>query len=64
MKLEVNPMGIVRKVDPLGRVVIPMETRKALNWETGTPVEMFATKEGIFIRTYKAGDEKKTNNES
>jgi len=47
-----KPLGIVRKVDELGRVVIPKEVRDAKGWEAGTPVEIFATDEGIFLREF------------
>ena len=33
--------GMVRKVDELGRVVIPKEMRRVLNIKTGSSVEMF-----------------------
>ncbi|WP_428909444.1 AbrB/MazE/SpoVT family DNA-binding domain-containing protein [Niallia sp. Krafla_26] len=45
-------LGIVRKIDDLGRVVIPMEVRRTNGWETGTPVELFSTEEGLLIREY------------
>lgn len=32
--------GIVRNVDPLGRIVIPIEFRRALEVGVGSPVEM------------------------
>lgn len=53
-----KPLGIVRKLDDLGRVVIPAEVRRARGWEPGTPIEMFATNEGVFLREYGA-DQKK-----
>ena len=33
--------GMVRKVDELGRVVIPKEMRRILNIKTGSSIEMF-----------------------
>lgn len=33
--------GIVRKVDELGRIVIPKELRRTLNIEEGDPLEIF-----------------------
>ncbi len=32
--------GIVRKMDPLGRIVIPIEARKTLEWFEGTPISI------------------------
>ena len=45
--------GIVRKVDELGRVVIPMEFRKAHGWEEGQPIEMFGDGEGLVLKAYQ-----------
>ena len=36
-----NEKGFVRRVDELGRVVIPKELRFALKIETGTMLEFF-----------------------
>lgn len=45
--------GIVRRVDELGRYVIPKEFRKMLGIKEGDPVECFATKDGeIVLRKY------------
>ena len=33
--------GIVRNLDPLGRIVLPKELRRTLNLEDGTPLEIF-----------------------
>jgi AbrB family transcriptional regulator, transcriptional pleiotropic regulator of transition state genes len=52
-------LGVVRKMDDLGRVVIPMEVRRTLNWEAGAPMEMLATEEGLLIRKYKDINDKK-----
>lgn len=46
-------LGIIRKVDELGRVVIPIETRRQLNINEKDPIEMFAKDDGLFIRKYK-----------
>ena len=51
-------LGIIRKIDDLGRLVIPKEYRKVNGWEPGTAVEMFATNEGLNIREYKTDLEK------
>jgi transcriptional pleiotropic regulator of transition state genes len=47
--------GIVRKVDQLGRVVIPKELRKILNIEEGTPLEIFVNEDEIILRKYAPG---------
>ncbi len=45
--------GIVRRVDGQGRIVIPKELRRINGIESGTPMEMFVSKEGIVLRVYK-----------
>lgn len=41
--------GIVRKVDELGRIVIPKEIRKNLKIREGDPLEIFTEKNGAVI---------------
>lgn len=49
--------GIVRKVDTLGRVVIPMEIRRSFNICDGDAVEMFTEGDMLILRKYNvAGD--------
>ncbi len=38
--------GIVRRIDDLGRVVIPKEIRKTLRIKEGTPLEILLTGRG------------------
>lgn len=49
-----NKKGIVRCIDPLGRLVIPKEIRKELGLSQGEPVEMITEKDCVIIRKYKA----------
>lgn len=45
--------GIVRRVDDLGRVVIPKEIRRTLRIKEGDPLEIFTDKEGgVIFRKY------------
>lgn len=44
--------GIVRKVDELGRVVIPIELRRILNINTGDPVEIYVDEDIIILQKY------------
>ncbi|MFP7199726.1 AbrB/MazE/SpoVT family DNA-binding domain-containing protein [Lysinibacillus halotolerans] len=46
--------GIVRKVDELGRVVIPKELRKTLGIEEKDPLEIFVEEDKIVLQKYKA----------
>lgn len=41
--------GIVRKIDRLGRVVIPKEIRKTLRIRVGDPLEIFTDRDGQII---------------
>lgn len=45
--------GIVRKVDELGRIVIPIELRRTLNIEIKDPVEIFVDGEFICLKKYE-----------
>ncbi|WP_028559056.1 AbrB/MazE/SpoVT family DNA-binding domain-containing protein [Paenibacillus pinihumi] len=47
--------GIVRRIDDLGRVVIPKETRRVLGMKEGDPVEFYMVEGGIVIRKYSPG---------
>jgi len=51
-------LGIVRRIDHLGRITIPMEVRRVHGWDTGTPIEMFATDKGLVLREYGAEQKK------
>ena len=45
--------GVVRRIDDLGRIVIPKEIRKILRIKEGSPLEIFTEKEGdIILRKY------------
>lgn len=45
--------GIVRRIDDLGRVVIPKEIRRTLRLHEGVPMEIFTDREGeIILKKY------------
>lgn len=44
--------GIVRKVDELGRMVIPKELRRTLNIEEGDGLEIYTEGEQIILKKY------------
>ena len=45
--------GVVRRIDDLGRIVIPKEIRKTLRIKEGTPLEIFTEKDGdIILKKY------------
>ncbi|OPJ55084.1 stage V sporulation protein T [Alkalithermobacter paradoxus] len=45
--------GIVRRIDDLGRVVIPKEIRRTLRIKEGDPLEIFTAKDGeVILKKY------------
>ena len=45
--------GIVRRIDELGRVVVPKEIRKTLRIREGDPLEIFTDREGgVILKKY------------
>lgn len=45
--------GIVRKVDELGRIVLPIELRRTLGIEEKDRIEIFVDGEAIILRKYQ-----------
>ena len=56
MELEetlVKATGIIRKIDDLGRVVIPKEIRRTLRIREGDPLEIYTDREGeVILKKY------------
>ena len=46
--------GIIRQLDTLGRIVLPIELRRTMNLEVRDPVEIFMEGESIVLRKYEA----------
>ena len=45
--------GVVRRIDDLGRIVIPKEIRRTLRIKEGDPLEIFTDKEGeVILKKY------------
>lgn len=47
--------GIVRRMDDLGRIVIPKEVRKVLDIKEGAPLEIFTEDGSIILKKYNPG---------
>ena len=47
--------GVVRKVDELGRIVLPAEIRQSLGIEVKDPLEFFVEGERIILKKYQPG---------
>ena len=45
--------GIVRKVDELGRIVLPIEMRRTLGIGVKDPVEFYTEADSIILRKYE-----------
>ncbi|MBE7063161.1 MAG: AbrB family transcriptional regulator [Ruminococcaceae bacterium] len=46
-------LGIIRKMEDNGRVVIPAEVRREMKWDHYTPLELFYDQGGVLLRTYE-----------
>ncbi len=44
--------GIVRKIDELGRIVLPIEIRRALDLNVKDSVEIYTDKDSIVLKKY------------
>lgn len=49
--------GIIRRIDDLGRVVIPREIRRQLGIKDGDPLELFIDARGIYFERYNGREE-------
>ena len=45
--------GIVRRIDELGRVVLPVDMRRVLGLEIRDPVAVFVNEDAIIIRKHQ-----------
>ncbi|MCR4436470.1 MAG: AbrB/MazE/SpoVT family DNA-binding domain-containing protein [Clostridiales bacterium] len=45
--------GIVRKVDEMGRIVLPVELRRIFNLNEGDPLEIFVDGNMILLKKYE-----------
>jgi stage V sporulation protein T len=48
--------GIIRRMDDLGRVVIPKEIRRTLNIEEGEPFEIYTEENAVIFKKYEVVD--------
>ena len=48
--------GIVRKLDHLGRIVLPKELRRTMDLPEGAPVEIFVDGNRIVLRKYQPSE--------
>lgn len=48
--------GIVRKIDPLGRIVIPKELRRTFDLKEGDPMGVYIEGDLILLKKYQANN--------
>ena len=46
-------IGIVRKIDDLGRIVLPIELRRVLGIDEGSSLEIYVDGDKIILRKYQ-----------
>ena len=46
-------IGIVRKIDELGRLVLPIETRRQLDLQPKDGVEIFVDEDRVILKKYE-----------
>ena len=49
--------GIIRRVDDLGRIVLPKEIRRKFGITVGIPMEIFTNSDGIVLKKYNTSEE-------
>lgn len=56
---KMRAMGIVRRLDDLGRLVIPKEIRRALGWKECEPIELYVDKKNrtVVLKKYETEEE-------
>ncbi|MFW6035262.1 MAG: AbrB/MazE/SpoVT family DNA-binding domain-containing protein [Halothermotrichaceae bacterium] len=45
--------GIVRKIDNLGRIVLPKELRNTMNIDKKDPMEIYVDKDTVILKKYQ-----------
>ena len=50
--IKMKSLGMVRTIDGLGRITLPIEIRRMLDINTGDGVEMFSDKDRIILQKY------------
>jgi len=50
--IQMKSTGVVRRIDELGRIVLPIEIRRSLDINVKDPVEIFIDNERIILQKY------------
>ena len=59
MGVDMKETGMTRRVDELGRVVIPKEIRTILKIKEGTPLEIFVEGDTLLFKKYSVAENNK-----
>ena len=52
--MELKSIGMLRRIDDLGRIVIPKEIRRSLGIKEGDPLEVYSTNDGgIYLKLHE-----------
>ena len=53
--MGIKATGIVRQVDELGRIVLPIEIRKKMGINQKDPLEIYVDDDSIILKKYQSG---------
>lgn len=49
-----NAIGIIRRIDDLGRITLPKEIRRIMKINEGDPIMIYLDKDSIILKKYNA----------
>ena len=55
--------GIIRRMDEIGRIVIPKEIRRSMHLEEGEALEIFTEENAVIFKKYGINDEEEEREE-
>lgn len=61
---DMKSTGIIRRVDDLGRIVIPKEVRRQLSIREGEPMELYMDENAVIFKRYDPSQSVKSSLES
>lgn len=53
MEYNIKSTGIVRKVDELGRIVLPIELRRTMDIAVHDPLEVYMTEDTVILKKHQ-----------
>ena len=48
-----NTIGKIRRIDSLGRIVLPSKFRQSMDWKTNDAVEIYIEEDKIILQKFK-----------